>query len=102
MNRALARCIVGSLRVTGSLEEPLAKLVTFRRPDWERTLPWLADSGLALYLRKRGSQSDLHEALPAPIRDHLRRNRASNRRRTAGMKTEFGSRHPRSNAAGVG
>jgi len=101
MNRALARCIVGSLRVTGSLEEPLAKLVKFRRPDWERTLPWLADSGLALYLLKRASQSDLHEALPAPIRDHLRRNRASNRRRIAEMKTEFGSLNCRFKAAGV-
>src|SRR5438046_2472712 len=42
-----------------------------------------------------------HEALPAPIRDHLRRNRASNRRRIAEMKTEFGSLNCRFKAAGV-
>src|SRR5256885_1559231 len=101
MNYALARSIVGSLRVTGSCEEPLVKLIKFGRLDWQRTLPWLADSGLALYFLKRASHSDLHDALPAQIRDHLRRNLANNRRRIAEMKTEFGSLNLYFKAAGV-
>ena len=35
MNPALARCIVGSLRVIGPCQEPLARLGNFGQPEWE-------------------------------------------------------------------
>lgn len=101
MNRALARCIVGSLRATGPCEEFLARLGTFTGSDWERTLPWLDDSGLALYLLERVDQRGAHDALPGPIRTRLERNLASNRQRLAAMQREFAFLNGRFEDAGV-
>ncbi|MDE3180646.1 MAG: nucleotidyltransferase family protein [Acidobacteriota bacterium] len=101
MNRALAHCIVRSLRVTGPREEPLAQLGKFSRPDWERTLSWLDDSGLALYLLERVDRAGADNALPQPIRARLQENLASNRQRVAQMKREFEFFNSRFEAAGV-
>jgi hypothetical protein len=101
MNRSLARCVVASLGVTGPTDECLASLGTFRRRDWQRTLPWLDDSGLALYLLERIERTGPRPVLPAEIDAHLRRNLASNRRRLAAMREEFGSLNRRFEAAGV-
>jgi len=101
MNPALARCIVGSLRVTGPCQEPLARLGNFGRPEWERTLSWLDDSGLALYLLERVDRAGAHSAVPESIRARLRQNLASNRQRLAEMKREFEFFNGRFEAAGV-
>jgi len=101
MNRALAQCVVESLRVTGPFEEPLVRLGTFSRRDWQQTLPWLDDGGLALYLLDRVNGSGLREVLPIEIEARLGRNLDSNRRRLAEMKEEFESLNRRFEAAGV-
>lgn len=101
MNRALTCCIVGSLRVNGLCEEPLARLRNFGQPAWERTLSWLDDSGLALYLLKQIDRAGADNALPRPIRTRLQQNLASNRQRMAEMKREFELLNCRFGAAGV-
>ena len=101
MNRALAQCVVESLRVTGPFQEPLARLRTFSRRDWQQTLPWLDDSGLALYLLDRVNRSGLSQTLPDEIESRLRGNLDSNRRRLAEMKEEFGSLNRRFESAEV-
>jgi hypothetical protein len=101
MNRALAQCVVESLRVTGPFEELLVRLGTFSRRDWQQTLPWLDDSGLALYLFERLHQSGLRQALPVEIEARLLGNLDSNRRRLAKMREEFASLNRRFEAAGV-
>ena len=101
MNRALAQCIVASLRLTSSCEDDLEHLKTFGRRDWDRTLPWLDDSGLALYLLRRTEQSGSPSVLPAQIRARLQRNLASNQRRLTEMKEEFAALNRRFEATGV-
>ena len=101
MNRALAQCVVESLRVTGPFQEPLARLRTFSRRDWQQTLPWLDDSGLALYLLDRVNRSGSSQTLPDEIESRLRGNLDSNRRRLAEMKEEFASLNRCFEAAGV-
>lgn len=101
MNRALTQCVVESLRVSGPFEESLVRLGTFSRRDWPQTLPWLDDSGLALYLLDRKNRSGLRQALPVEIEARLRANLDSNRRRLAEMKEEFESLNRRFEAAGV-
>jgi hypothetical protein len=101
MNRALARCIVESLRVTGPFEESLGRLRAFSRRDWQHTLAWLDDSGLALYFWDRLNRFGASDALPAEIGAQLERDLASNQRRLAEMQKEFDSLNRRFEAAGV-
>jgi len=101
MNRALIQCIVDFLRVSGSREESLARLKTFSGHDWKQVLPWLDESGLALYLLRRLSNLKSPDSLPGEIRKQLRCNQATNQRRLSIMKEEFASLHRRFAAAGV-
>jgi hypothetical protein len=101
MNRALIQCVVESLRVSGRFEEPVARLRHFSERDWQRVLPWLDESGLALYFLKRLSDTNSLAALPAKTRTQLPRNLATNRRRLAVMKEEFDSLNSGFTAAGV-
>jgi len=101
MDSALAQCIVESLRITGSCEASLARLRTFSRRDWLRTLSWLDDSGLALYLLERVNRLDASDVLPREVKGHLERGLASNRQRLLEMRGEFAALNGRFEAAGV-
>ena len=101
MESALAEGIVKSLSVSRSRNEPLARLNTFSERDWRQTLPWLDDSGLALYLLERVNRSSSPPALPAEIEACLRWKLASNQERVAAMKAEFGALNRRFEEAGV-
>jgi hypothetical protein len=101
MNRALIRCVVESLRVSGRFEESIARLRQFSERDWQRVLPWLDESGLALYVLRQLSDTNSLAALPAKTRTQLQRNLATNQRRLAVMKEEFDSLNRGFTAAGV-
>ena len=101
MNRALAQAVVESLRVAGENEKPLLRLATFTRRDWQQTLPWLDDSGLALCLLERVKREESRGALPAEIQARLQRDLVNNRRRVTKMKQEFDSLNRRFETAGV-
>ena len=101
MNRLLAQCIVGSLGVAGSCEEHLERLNRFGQRDWQKVLPWLDDSGLALYLLERTHPATSRRVLPAEVRTRLEGNLANNQRRLAAMKSEFASLNRNFEAAGV-
>lgn len=101
MNRALARCIVKSLRVDGAAGEHFARLGDFSERDWRRTFPWLDDSGLALYLLDRIKVTGADCLLPVGVQARLDRNLASNLERLAVMKEEFAALNRRFDVAGV-
>jgi hypothetical protein len=101
MNGALARCIVGALRVAGSSDEHVERLQNFSQRDWDGTLPWLDDSGLALYLLERARLAAPQRALPDVIRTRLEGNLANNQRRLAAMTHEFAALNRSFEAAGV-
>jgi len=91
MNRNLALAIVRSLSVTVSLAGHLEHLKTFSSRDWESTLSWLDDSGLALYLLDVVERAGGADELPARVRAALRTRLDFNRQRLAHMKREFDS-----------
>jgi len=101
MDRRLVQSIVESLRVDVPREARLAGFESFGLRDWQRTLSWLDDSGLALYLLERLNQSDSLQLLPLAIQSRLQHNLASNQRRVAEMKEEFRALNGRFDEAGV-
>jgi hypothetical protein len=101
MNRALARCIVKSLRVHGAAGEHFARLGDFSERDWRRTFPWLDDSGLALYLLDQIKVTGADGLLPVAVQARLARNLARNLERLAVMREEFAALNRRFDAAGV-
>ncbi len=101
MRRTAAEDIVGLLSF--STDPGAARLKGFSkvsRREWEQTLRWLDDAGLALYFLqklKNGSQ----DAVPAWVLSHLERNFAANQQRVADMSHRFGFLNQKLEAAGV-
>jgi hypothetical protein len=56
--------------------------------EWDRLLPWLDISGLALYFLDRMSEMHLRSALPATVDARLKQNLVDNTERTRGMIAE--------------
>lgn len=61
--------------------------------EWQRLLPWLDTSGLALYFLDRLTELKQSEMLPPDVLARLRQNLADNTARTAGMVAEFSAIH---------
>ena len=91
MKRDLARAITDYLAVSGSLGENVTKLASFDRGDWEHSLEWLDQTGLALWLWDRLKVSGSQEAVPPAIGARLERNMADHGSRVAAMAEEFDS-----------
>jgi hypothetical protein len=89
MNRALARAIVRTLAVSKQAEDRLRALQSFSAADWRKTLYWLDDSALALYVFDAVERAGAGEVLPSAVHARLGRNLEDNRRRMAAMKEEF-------------
>jgi hypothetical protein len=104
MNRALAQGIVRALGVTGVPRDRLRAVQGFNAADWQRTLAWLDDSALGLYLLdavERAGAGGPGGTLPAAIRTRLAQNLESNRLRLAAMKGEFRALNWHLDAAGA-
>jgi Uncharacterised nucleotidyltransferase len=101
MNRALAEAIVRVLSVRGPAENRLEALRRFDITDWHRTLSWLDDSALALYLLEAVGHAGRDDALPVAIHARLTDNLQANRERVAAMKPEFQRLNRHLDAAGV-
>lgn len=91
MNRALAREIVNSLRVSGLPEGTFERLGALTGREWEKARLWLVESGLALYFCQRVKGSEAEAVVPADLLVRLARNLGDNQRRVAAMAEEFGS-----------
>ncbi len=101
MNRDLIQCAVDTLRVSGLSEEPLASLRAFGEREWQKTFPWIDESGLGLYLFERLSSSGSLITLPQRVRNRLGQDLAANRRRLSAMRQEFSTLIHAFHAAGV-
>jgi hypothetical protein len=91
MARTLIQSVVDSLRVSGPAEAPLSSLRKFPERAWQRCLPWLHESGLALYFLDRLRIADSVEVLPSRIRTQLEEDLLANRRRLEVMRNELGT-----------
>ena len=73
----------------------------FRQPEWNYTLRWLDDAGLALYFLRKLKDTSATGMVPASVVSRLERSLAANQRRVAHMATQFRSLNQRFDAAGV-
>jgi hypothetical protein len=89
MNHALAREVIGCLRVSGSTRAHAERLSGYGLRDWTRTLRWLDEAGLTLLLWQRLKQLGAASVLPAPLSAAFERNLGDHRRRIAEMAAEF-------------
>ena len=89
MNRDLALAIFRSLAVVGPGEKKLQPLRSFSHRDWQRTFPWLDESGLALELLNVLDRASAARILPPSIEKDLSVRLANNRQRLAAMRGEF-------------
>lgn len=65
------------------------RLEQLNRKEWQRLLPWLDTSGLALYLYDRLLELNQADTLPPDVLARLQRNLADNTARTEGMFAEL-------------
>ena len=101
MNYDLAREVIGCLDVSGSSRVHAERLSSFNARDWNRTLRWLDESGLALLLWRRLEVLGAVGVLPAEMRAALERNLRDHRRRITEMAREFDSINRAFESAGV-
>jgi hypothetical protein len=101
LNRDLAREIVGFLHVSGRPASSIARLETFTRSDWDRTLGWLHLTGLALLFWNQLQDQGYGDAVPPEVGSRLAANLAENRLRTAEMAREFDSLNQQLQQAGI-
>lgn len=89
MNKALAQCIVDSLRPFGNPEGGIARLRRLTQNDWGPALDWLHRSGLALLFWQKLEESQSTSVVPSEVRVRLARNLADNQVRVGEMAAEF-------------
>jgi Uncharacterised nucleotidyltransferase len=78
-----------------------ARLQHVSRREWERLLPWLDTSGLALYFLDRITELGLCEMLPPTVLARLRQNLADNTARMEAMIVESSALHRDFQEAGL-
>jgi hypothetical protein len=101
VRRKLAESVVDFLSFSGNPVDRLDALTGFHRRDWEQTLIWLHDAGLALYFLQELKNSNAAGILPRLILSRLEENLAANQRRVAFMARQFDFLNQEFNAAGV-
>lgn len=89
MKQELARAIVRCLGLPSEFDASVADLRSFNHQEWMATLPWLHESGLALYFLQRLEELKATDKIPAEIHSRLHRNAADNRERLNAMAEEF-------------
>jgi hypothetical protein len=73
--------------------EACSRLRHLSGTEWQRLLPWLDTSGLALYFLDRLTELKQSEMLPPDVLARLQQNLADNTARTEGMIAEFSAIH---------
>lgn len=101
VRRMLAHAVVDSLRFSGDTAEHLRELKNFHHREWEHTLPWLHDAGLALYFLQKLRQADATDSVPPPVLLRLEHNLTANKARVAFMSQQFNSLNQKFDAIGV-
>jgi len=93
MNRQLAHSIIACLHPSGSPGPEVQKLSRFGPGEWERTLPWLDLSGLALYFWDNIRWAEAGAKLPTFVMEQLAIRFSDNCRRVDGIAKEFFNFH---------
>jgi hypothetical protein len=101
VSRALAEAIVDFLGFSETTGGHLSVLVGFDAREWDRTLTWLHDAGLALYLLQKLNDTNAIGILPDSTWAHLEQNLAANRRRVAYMARQLDFLNQEFNRGGV-
>src|ERR1700690_1675461 len=87
----LTEAVADFLSFSGSTSDSLNELKGFTPREWKRTLAWLHDAGLALYLLQKLKDANATGILPKSVLFRLEENLAANRRRVAHMSQQFDS-----------
>jgi len=101
VKRPLKEEIVDYLHLVDLPSTKVHHLAGFGTMDWERTIDWLRDAGIALYFLQRLKDTNSTEILPPEVLARLERNLASNRKRVVCMENAFALLNQRFNEAGV-
>ena len=101
MRRTLAEAVVDFLSFPETTGDHLRGLRKVRDREWERTVTWLHDAGLALYFLKKLKHTASTDIVPAPVLLRLEQNLMANRARVAFMSRQFNSLNQRFDALGV-
>jgi Uncharacterised nucleotidyltransferase len=101
VKRTLADNIVEFLSFSGPGESiPALKRSSHR--DWERSLLWLDDTGLAFYFLQRLKDTNSADLIPSPLLSRLETNFAANQGRVENMSRQFDALNRSFDRAGVG
>jgi hypothetical protein len=101
VSRALAEASVNFLGFSETTGDHLGGLKGFDRREWDGTLTWLHDAGLALHLLQKLKDTKAIDILPTSTWAHLEENLAANRRRVAYMARQFDFINQHFNRGGV-
>ena len=101
MKPTLAEAVVDFLGFSGQTSEHLDELKGFQQREWQRTLPWLHDAGLALYFLQKLKDTNATNILPRSTSSRLEENLTANRRRVGYMARQFDFLNQKFNGAGV-
>jgi Uncharacterised nucleotidyltransferase len=101
VRQILAENIVNFLSYSPGAAERVVALSRFNAAQWQRTLSWMDDAGLALYFLHKLRQTKSTNAIPDWVLARLERNLVANRQRVNSMSRQFGFLNKRFHEAGV-
>jgi len=101
MKLKLAETIVGFLSFSGEAHDQAAQLRKFSERDWDRTLGWLDDTGLALYFLQKLKDAGPASVVPSLVLFGLEKRFTANQERVANMARQFDFLNARFRDSGV-
>jgi hypothetical protein len=101
MKPKLAEAIVGFLSFSGEACDQVPQLRKFNDRDWNRTLGWLDDTGLALYFLRKLKDTGVAGMVPAVVMSGLEKRFTANQGRVGHMARQFAFLNARFRERGV-
>jgi Uncharacterised nucleotidyltransferase len=101
MKPKLAEAIVGFLSFSSDACDRASQLRKFGERDWDRTVGWLDDTGLALYFLQKLRDTGIVSVIPALVLSGLEKRCAANQKRVAHMARQFEFLNGRFHDSGV-
>jgi hypothetical protein len=89
MKPKLAEAIIGFLSFSGEQCAQVPQLIKFSERDWDRTLGWLDDTGLALYFLQKLKDTGVAGVVPALVLSGLEKRFTANQKRVAHMARQL-------------
>ncbi len=89
MKPRLTEAIVASLSFSGETCDQVQRFEKFSQREWNRTLCWLDDAGLALYFLQKLKETSATSVVPEPILSGLEKRFTANQQRVTHMARQF-------------